>query len=206
MVKLLTLIERFRSELLLILISLSIIVIAVTFFLQSSQKNEEIVQFQSEQATPAASVEKTFPTILVDIAGAVEKPDVYEVSAGARLKDALILAGGLSLRADREFFERTFNQAKKLTDQEKIYIPSQEEVSGGDVAGAYTNPTETPVNGKMNINTVPSESLDRLPGVGPVTASKIISARPYKQIEDLLNKKVVSNAVYEKIKGLITVE
>ena len=64
------------------------------------------------------------------------------------------------------------------------------------VAAAPGNQAQT----KVNLNTATQPELEALPGIGPVTASKIISDRPYQQVEDLLNKKVVSKAIFEKIK------
>ncbi len=61
----------------------------------------------------------------------MEKPDVYEVVLGARLKDVLIKAGGLSENADKDFFYRNFNLARIVNDQEKYYIPSLLETSNG---------------------------------------------------------------------------
>ena len=66
------------------------------------------------------------------------------------------------------------------------------------VAGASTQ-------AQVNINTASQSDLESLPGIGPVTASKIISDRPYQIVEDLVNKKAVSKAVFEKIKDQIVV-
>ena len=59
------------------------------------------------------------------------------------------------------------------------------------------------INEKVNINTSTQAQLESLSGVGPVTASKIITGRPYASIEELLGKKIVGKAVYEKIKDFI---
>lgn len=168
------------------------------------------------------------PSIYVDIGGAVIKPDVYEVTSGARIKQAVVLAGGLAENAHLEYFARNFNLARILTDQEKIYVPSVEEINNGIITESpqtlnYAQPAsvnqtqqssnETTSNVAsaieqstlININSASVEELDTLPGIGAVTSQKIIQNRPYSSIEDLLNKKVVKKNVYEQIKGLIII-
>ncbi len=129
-----------------------------------------------------------YSKIFVDIAGAVEKPDVYEVTAGSRLKDVLIMAGGLSAQADRHFFARYFNLSRIISDQEKIYIPSTFEIENGiftEEQLTFENFPKNPLNEpieekskKININTSTIEELNQLPGVGKATAQKIINNRP----------------------------
>lgn len=84
----------------------------------------------------------------------------------------------------------------------KIYIPkvgeSASNVSGSTAAG-------TQVNAKVNINTATQAELEALSGIGPVTASKIISGRPYSKIEDLLTLKILSKKVFDQIKDSISV-
>ena len=70
--------------------------------------------------------------------------------------------------------------------------------TGGVVAG-------TQVVGKININTASVSELDRLWGVGPATAEKIIGGRPYSSVEELLSKKAVKSNVYERIKDEVSV-
>lgn len=193
----------FRSELLLGFIAIGIIIISLTISLNTLNKVDEPIQFQQAKENPAFDTATVLPGIFVDIQGAIEKPDVYEVTVGARLKDVLVLAHGLSVEADRKFFAQTFNLAKKVTDQEKIYIPSEEEVTRGQIAGASIAEKH---DRKTNINTASSEELERLPGIGAVTTEKIIEKRPYASIDELLNKKIVGKSVFEKIKDLITVE
>jgi competence protein ComEA len=184
-----------------------------------------LILYQKEKAWEKTEVveEKTFnnPTpykkIFVDVTGAVKNPGVYEATFGARLKDVLDLAGGLSDEADKFFFQRNFNLAKIVIDQEKIYIPSTWEVQSGIFVENqrtldYTQKTninwevdnlENSIN-KININQATAEELETLPGIGKVTAQKIIKNRPYQTIDELLTKKVISKSTFEKVKDLIS--
>ena len=142
--------------------------------------------------------------LLVDVAGAVMKPGVYELKGNARVNEALIAAGGLGEEADREWVEKNLNLAAKVTDGQKIYIPSEGETE-----------KVAPLQGKgttlmtrldlVNINTASSAELDTLWGVGEATAKKIIDSRPYGAVEELLTKKAVKNNVYEAIKDSVSV-
>ena len=59
--------------------------------------------------------------------------------------------------------------------------------------------------GLININSASQTELEALPGVGPVTAGKIIDGRPYQTLEELKSKKAVGNALFEKIKDKLTI-
>lgn len=173
------------------------------------EKNE--VVFKSAQdASASASVS----LVLIDVAGAVENPGVYELPADSRVQDALIASGGMSKNADRAFVAKNFNLATKISDGGKIYVPFEGDSltsSGQDItfsAGSSNGgPTVLGTNqsGLVNINSASVSELDTLPGVGPVTADKIISNRPYKTIEELVSKKAVGSATFEKIKDKIQV-
>lgn len=144
-------------------------------------------------------------TIQVDVSGAVNNPGVYSLPEGSRVEDAVRAAGSVSLDANQEYVSKSLNLAQKISDGSKIYIPSEGELApvgagqGGVVSGAST------IAGPININTGTQAELESLPGIGPVTASKIINSRPYSSVEDLLNQKVVGKAVFEKIKDSIVV-
>ncbi len=131
--------------------------------------------------------------LLVDIQGGVSQPGVYELPADSRLKDAIIVAGGLSEKADRKYLSKTLNLAQKVSDGLKIYIP---------LRGETSLPSSSTL---ININTASVGDLDRLPGVGEARAKTIVDNRPYTQSEDLVEKKIVSASVFAKIKDLITV-
>lgn len=177
------------------IVGVLLILVGLATFLFSGNHKEDVV-FEPANSTAASN------PIFFDIAGAVVNPGVYEASADARLINALVLAGGLSVSADREWVAKNLNLATKLKDGMKIYIPSIGEVGKGKEASigeAVSQP------GLININTASLAQLDKLPGIGPVTGQKIIDNRPYTDINELLTKKIVGKKVYEQIKEKITI-
>lgn len=140
--------------------------------------------------------------ISVDISGSIKTPGVYKLNDGDRIEDAIEAAGGFSENANQEYISKYINLAQKLVDGSKVYIPKVgEQIPIRGQAGSVAGATITSVN----INTATQAELEALPGIGPVTASKIISDRPYQKVEELLSKKIVSKAVFEKIKDQIVV-
>lgn len=207
--------RKYLLEIILLTVALTITITALAIYTKNNQENTD------QGITANNQLEQTLSEkIFVDVSGAVKKPDLYQVMFGARLKDVIDKAGGLSDEADTVFFNRNFNLARIITDQEKIYVPSTWEINNGVFAqnqrtldysspaivstntGIDTGSSETP--SQININSATVEELDQLPGIGQVTANKIIKNRPYSTIEELLTKKVVNKSVYEKIKGLIS--
>lgn len=174
--------------------------------LVSKSSSEAVLQKPSDQVD--ANNNDNQSKIVVDIEGAVISPGVYELSKDARVKDLIVKSGGLSASADRNWFAKNMNLASKLTDGAKIYIPLVgEKVDAASINSqvAGVNSSQTSQNRLININTGTNSELDSLPGVGLVTASKIIQNRPYQTIEDLLNKKVVSSKVFSQIKDKVSV-
>ncbi len=207
-------------------LSLAIIatILSIILYIKTSQElNNQLITFENNEVKKTRVV-SLIPkrTIFIDMSGAVEKPDLYQVTSGARLKDIMVLANGLSLNADRDFFARNYNLARTVRDQEKIYIPTKQEVRSGifkeptrlidygygpsttDISPSSQNQSEITVS-KININSASLEELDLLPGVGPVTAQKIVDNRPYSSVNELLLKKIIKKNVYENIKDKINV-
>lgn len=169
---------------------------ALSLFLNSKDKNPEIIIEQN------AGVLGT--KIRVDIGGAVFRPGVFELENEARVQEALILAGGLSSSADRSWVAKNLNLAAKLADGAKIYIPQTgERTLGGLTPTVFDGSGGDP--SKININNASEGELDRLPGIGPVSAQKIITGRPYQSIDDLISKKIIGASTFTKIKDQITV-
>ena len=156
------------------------------------------------EASPTGSSQIEAKTILVDIEGAVVKPGVYKLPQDSRIQDALVAAGGLSATADRGHVAKNFNLAIKLTDGTKIYVPFIGEAVSG--ASALSASSEGVVVGVLvNLNNSSQSQLEALPGIGPATAQKIISGRPYSSLNELLDKKIVGAKVFGQIKEKISV-
>ncbi|MFA5932458.1 MAG: ComEA family DNA-binding protein [Microgenomates group bacterium] len=159
----------------------------------------------SKQAYPSSNgevngIKKTIE-VKVDVSGAIVSPGVYSLSLDSRVEDALKMAGGVTEEADPVYVSKTINLAQKVADGMKIYVPKVSENIGTD---ASSQGNSVSAIGLININEAALADLDKLPGVGAVTAQKIIDNRPYSGIEDLVTKKAVSRSVYEKIKAQIS--
>lgn len=167
----------------------------------------------------------TAPTddIFIDLSGAVNKPGVYKVGEKTRLFMLIEEAGGLSVEADRNFIARNYNLSVPLSDQQKIYFPSVYDVQSELVLEnqkiisteldqmantsnlSYQSSTSSSVNNshRISINTDDMSSLMSLPGIGEVTAQRIIAARPYDTIESIVEKGIIKQSLFEKIKTQI---
>ncbi|MCL5439091.1 MAG: ComEA family DNA-binding protein [Patescibacteria group bacterium] len=166
----------------------------------SSKSSDNLVLEKAKENQTDSKKEE--PGIFVDVEGAVIKPGVYKLPSDARIQDALVAASGLSSGANREWVSKNLNLAQKLKDGSKIYIPKTNENAPITVNNqSFGTSTE---NNQININTASVGELDTLPGVGPVTAQKIINGRPYNSVEELIVKKIVNQSTFEKIKDRIT--
>jgi competence protein ComEA len=148
--------------------------------------------------------------IVVDIEGAVAAPGVHHLTTDARIGDAIEAAGGYAANADIEAAARTLNLAAKLTDGQQIRVPAL----GDATAASYAPPGGGPdgsvsgSGGLVDINHAMAEELDTLPGIGPVTAQKIIDARaeePFATVDELESRGVLGPSTFDKLRDLITV-
>lgn len=142
--------------------------------------------------------------IVVDIEGAVNYPGVYKLAPSSRIEDAFVAAGGLRQDADEAAIAMSMNRAAKLIDGAKIYIPFMGEADNTSVAGDQTSSAISVRSLGVNINTASKDELEALSGIGPVTAEKIIGGRPYLHIEELVEKKAMSQSVFMKLKDQLT--
>jgi competence protein ComEA len=106
--------------------------------------------------------------VVIDVVGAVRRPGLYRLAQGARVADAVRRAGGATRRADLSLV----NLAQLVADGEQVVVPRRgaAAASGGTAAAA-------PATGPVHLNSATLEQLDALPGVGPVTAQKIVDYR-----------------------------
>lgn len=205
------------------LIFLASIITIWSTVLQLQNKEAPLITPQKQSPiTPASDPIKSM--IFVEVSGAIIEPDVYEVSPGARLKDVIERAGGLSAAADSLYVARNYNLAKFVGDQEKIYIPYTWDIINGTfveqkrileyLQPLYSTNSSTALSTvkepapqssllTISINESSKEELETLSGVGPVTAQKIIDNRPYLTLDELISKKVINSATFEKIKNNI---
>lgn len=127
------------------------------------------------------------------------------------MEDLLTVSGGFSAGADRNWTDQYLNRAAKLTDGQKIYIPSVNKQSGTSSAKTSGGNQTISSNftgqgsGLVNINTGSTSDIDSLPGIGPVYAQSIVEHRPYSTTEELVSKGAIKQTLYEKIKDLVTV-
>lgn len=198
--------QTYRIPLILGAVSVFVIVFSLILLVKSTQTQIPI-QFSSNkdalgdsnQSSSSANQKKM---IHVDVEGGVRAPGVYILPSGSRIDDAFAKAGGLSEEADRDMLAKNLNRASILVDGAKIYVPKKGETSHN--SDPLLQRQETSQNGSVNINTASQNELESLPGVGPVTAKKIIDNRPYQTLEELVSKKAIGNALFEKIKGSLS--
>lgn len=153
---------------------------------------------------PAARVPAA-PVLVVDVVGAVRRPGLYRLPQGSRIADALARAGGETKLAD----SLLVNLAAPLADGEQVLIPA---LAGSGLAGAAATsgavaagaPSPT---APVDLNTATAEQLDALPGVGPVTAEKIIAYRqahgPFTSVDQLDAISGIGPSRIADLKGLV---
>lgn len=142
-------------------------------------------------------------TITVYVCGAVVQEGVYELPAGSRISDALLMAGGY----DENALHGYVNLAERLEDGERIYFPDYQELEELGIVPIST--TESSESGLVNINTADAEMLKTLPGIGDAKAADIIAYREehgaFSSIEDIKNVSGIGESIYNRISSGITV-
>jgi competence protein ComEA len=150
--------------------------------------------------------------IVVDVVGAVVRPGVYHLAIGSRVGDAITAAGGFGPRVDAAAVGVQINLAAPLKDGEQVRVPSRDD--GAPSAGSGGSPGAGGSAGRgssdslVDLNSATETELDALPGIGPVTAGKIIEARakaPFKAVDDLRTRGLVGQKTFDQIKALVTV-
>lgn len=152
--------------------------------------------------------------IYVYVCGQVANPGVYELPPGSRVFEAINAAGGL-LDAAAGYM---LNQAEKMEDGQKIYVPSEEEAQAreavpgqadGMPAGSAGPESGEDSDGKININSATKDELMTLSGIGEKKAQAIISYREshggFQSAEELMEVEGIKTGTYEKIKDRIKI-
>lgn len=173
--------------------------LSIGYFLLSTPR-EEILPSNSARAAvePNSVITSEGPHVLrqsgtevfVDVAGEVQHPGVFSLPVGSRVIDAITAAGGVVPGTDT----RSINLARILEDGEQVLVG----------ASAPSAP------GLLNLNTASASELDRLPGIGPVIAARIIAWREahgrFRKLDQLMDVPGVGAALFASLRTLIAVQ
>ena len=142
--------------------------------------------------------------VVVEIVGAVAQPGVLRLPAGSRVADLIAAAGGYGPRVDTARAAE-LHLATILADGDRIVVPSRDDAVAPSGPGATSGGSES---APLDLNTATLEQLDTLPGIGPVTAQKIVDARaeaPFASVDDLRSRGVLGEKTFERLRDLVTV-
>ena len=165
------------------------------YFLNSRPQAEPVVI----QEIPTAATESVTTSLIINVAGKVKNPGVYQLPPGSRVVDALEAAGQQLKGVDIS----DINLARVLVDGEQILIGSNRTVSSKVAAKKITK------DNPLDINRATIAQLDTLPGIGPVTAQRIIDYRTkagrINAVDELKKISGLGGVKFEEIKALLRV-
>ena len=137
--------------------------------------------------------------LVVDVVGAVRRPGLYRLEQGARIADAVARAGGATRKAQLA----SINLAAPLADGEQVVVPT----SGPSPAAGNASAAGTATSGPVHLSTATLEQLDSLPGIGPVTAQKILDYRQkhgaFTSVDELDAVSGIGPARLDQLKDLV---
>ncbi len=145
--------------------------------------------------------------VTVHVAGAVARPGLVRLAVGARVAEALEGAGGLLLDADPD----ALNLARPVTDGERLDVPRLGDGGGGGSGvgeGADTGSAVRP-DGTLDLNFATAAELEELPGVGPVTANRILEWReangPFTEVGQLREVSGIGEKTFQGLADRVAV-
>lgn len=143
-----------------------------------------LVALLPKLAARPGRVEVIQPLITVSIEGEVKAAGAYQLEFGARVADLLELAGGFTTAAARNLVAL----AAPLTDGQVVQVPAVSSSVGTT---------------RVSVNSASLEELQALPGVGPVMAARIVAARPFNRVDDLLRVPGIGPATLARLRGSV---
>lgn len=205
--------EKKKEVLKTTIIVIIVILVVIYNFAYKKNKDEEYEDLEiiNNENISNTEVREEVDKIKVYVTGEVKFPGVIELESGARIEDAINLAGGTTDKSDLSLI----NLAYSLEDGEKLYIPNldenfKEQYITKENAEGIVESTNSDNKSKININTGDIAELSNLPGVGSSLAQKIITYRQtngkFKTIEDLKNVSGIGDKKYESLKEYICVK
>lgn len=210
---------------LIVIIGLSVIGLSYAHMRQSLHQPEAdvVVREPADSGAPGAEQNPYAGKVVFHVAGCVKAPGVYELPAGERVMKAVSAAGGPKENADLQ----AINLAAKIEDGSRIYVPSRGEAQAGGGpsgrvysppaakageveragAGSASDKLRNPGEGTVHINSADENELQRLPGVGPATAGKILEYRgrigKFSRPEQLMDVKGIGPKKFEKMRPFV---
>jgi competence protein ComEA len=154
--------------------------------------------------TPVQPVAKPKPAapklLVIDVAGAVRRPGLYRLRSGSRIDDAIAAAGGATAKAQLD----TVNLAAPIADGEQVVVPGR---GAGGAAAASPPAAGSAPSAPLDLNSATLEQLEGLPGIGPVTAQKILDYRQqhgaFHSVAELQGVSGIGPAHMAQLKGLV---
>ena len=191
-----------------LLAALALLIVAVTLLTRSDDVAP--VRIVAQGATAVA--EPASRDIRVQVSGAVRLPGVYAMNSGDRVMDAIALAGGVDPKANLS----AINLARRVQDEAHYRVPFVGETlpppPAGDStmsAGMVQPGNGSPAGSPIDLNSASALELESLPGIGPVTAGKIIAHRevngPFATVDDVENVPGIGPKTLESIRPLVIV-
>lgn len=151
--------------------------------------NQPVSQVETPESTSSVSFSGV---VQVHVVGAVVTPGLYELQLGSRVEDAVMAAGGFLADA----IQHSVNLARTLSDGEQIVVLGPEDIQAGEAGGL------------VSINRADITQLDKLPGVGPALAARILEMRgqlgSFSDIRQLREVSGIGEKLFANIKDLVT--
>jgi len=199
-----------RRELAGIAVVASLIVAGAVFWYMRSLPRPVTIQASGGGASPQAAAPFASPSpspavIVVDVAGWVRHPGVYEFTEGDRVIDAIQRAGGGRHGANLT----SINLAALLTDGQQIVVWKRGSGPGGAPGASAVGGSGQAQGSMININTATLDELETLPGIGPALGQRIIDYReqhgPFRSVDDLLNVSGIGKKRLADLRSEVTV-
>ncbi len=151
--------------------------------------------------------------VVVEVAGAVAHPGVFRLPTGSRVADVIDAAGGYGPRVDTTRVGQELNLAARVQDGDRVLVASRDDAvmatdaagGSGDAGGSGSGGTDGRL---IDLNLATADALDGLPGIGPVTAAKILAAReeaPFTSVDDLRSRGILGEKTFERLRDLVAV-
>lgn len=186
----------------------TVALVAGVFFYRSAMAGEPASKSTATPTVtdaPASSPTTAGGEVVVHVSGAVATPGVYRLPTGARVGEAVSVAGGPAAGAEPD----RLNLAARLADGQRVYVPRAGEAIPPEVGAVGGGEAGSAASGPVNLNTATSTQLEALPGIGPSLAAAIISERDrrggFKSVNDLLSVRGIGEGRFADVKPLVVV-